>query len=210
MKRFILYLLSAVTAASAASLSGNAQSIRPASGRPVLYASVGEQLTRYEINVADATLTRQETVTLPDPVQYVWPHPSKKYLYVAWSKDMSGAHAGVSAFTIDPSSGRLSPHGDPIALAHRPVHLTVDPSATHVLVAYNNPSGVSVHLLKPDGTLGSEVRQAASPDGGIYAHQIRVDPSGQMAILVTRGNGPTSTKADGRMPMLLRPALVGN
>ena len=57
------------------------------------------------------------------------------------------------------------------------MHLTVDANATHVLVAYNNPSGLSVHNLNADGTLGGEVTQPASIDGGIYAHQIRVHPS---------------------------------
>ena len=43
-----------------------------------------------------------------------------------------------------------------------------------MLVAYNNPSGLSVHTLNADGTLGAEVKQPAPLDGGIYAHQIRV------------------------------------
>ena len=67
-----------------------------------------------------------------------------------------------------------------------------------MLVAYNDPSNVTVHHLNTDGTIAAqEVKQpAAGLDFGIYAHQIRVDPSGEMAILVTRGNGPTSTKAE--------------
>jgi 6-phosphogluconolactonase (cycloisomerase 2 family) len=76
------------------------------------------------------------------------------------------------------------------------VHLTVDANATHVLVAYNNPSGLSVHALKEDGTLGAEVKQQGPLDAGIYAHQIRVDPANKMAILVTRGNGPSAGRAE--------------
>jgi 6-phosphogluconolactonase len=63
-------------------------------------------------------------------------------------------------------------------------------------VAYNNPSGVTVHRVLPDGTVGSEVTQPASLDGGVYAHQVRVDPSNKSVILVTRGNGPASGKAE--------------
>ena len=76
------------------------------------------------------------------------------------------------------------------------MHLTVDTDATHVLVAYNNPSGLSVHHLNADGTLGSEVRQAGPIDGGIYAHQIRVHPSNKMVVMVTRGNGPVPKRPE--------------
>jgi 6-phosphogluconolactonase (cycloisomerase 2 family) len=40
------------------------------------------------------------------------------------------------------------------------------------------------------------VRQPASLDAGIYAHQVRVDPAGKMAILVTRGNGAGARPED--------------
>ncbi len=99
-----------------------------------------------------------------------------------------------SASTRQPE--RLVPHGQAIEIRHRPVHLTVDASATHMLVAYNNPSGLSVHTLKTDGTLGSEVKQPAPLDGGIYAHQIRVHPSNTMVIMVTRGNGPAPNRPE--------------
>ncbi len=70
------------------------------------------------------------------------------------------------------------------------------PNATHVLVAYNNPSSLSVHDLNADGTLGAEVKQPAPLDGGIYAHQIRVHPSNKMVVMVTRGNGPAPNRAE--------------
>ena len=199
MNRPLFLMLCFVTAALGAS-AGHAQAPAPA-GKPVLYASVGEQLTRYEVNVADATLSAKDAIALPEAVQYVWAAPSKKFLYVAWSNGMAGTHAGVSAYRVDQTTGALTTHGQPMKLAHRPVHLTVDPSATHVLVAYNNPSGVTVHTLKPDGTLGEEVKQPAPLDNGVYAHQVRVDPAGKMAILVTRGNaaGATTPEDPGAM-----------
>ena len=187
VKSRVLFLGLCSIAAVLGASTGHAQAPVTA-GKPVLYASVGEQLTRYEVNVADATLAAKESIALPEAVQYVWTAPSKKFLYVAWSNGMAGTHAGVSAYRVDPVTGALATHGQAIKLAHRPVHLTVDPSATHVLVAYNNPSGVTVHTLKPDGTLGDVVKQPAPLDSGVYAHQVRADPAAKMAILVTRGN----------------------
>ena len=52
--------------------------------KAVFYASVGPALTRYQIGVEEAALTRQDTVMLPANVQYAWPHPSAApFLYVA-------------------------------------------------------------------------------------------------------------------------------
>jgi 6-phosphogluconolactonase (cycloisomerase 2 family) len=102
-------------------------------------------------------------VTLPGNVQYAWPHPSRHYFYVAWSTggpptagvSSSGGRHGVSAFTIDPVSGALHSHGPPGELLSRPIHVSTDIPGTHLLVAYNDPSGVTVHRINPDGTIGS-------------------------------------------------------
>jgi 6-phosphogluconolactonase (cycloisomerase 2 family) len=104
----------------------------------------------------------------------------------------------VSAFRIDPGTGALQPLGKPISIAARPIHLTVDINGTHVLVAYNIPSSITVHQLNADGTIGALVKQPSMLDTGIYAHQVRVNPSNKSVFLVTRGNGPTKTKPEDR------------
>ena len=98
----------------------------------------------------------------------------------------------MSAFRIDPVSGALSPHGEAAALPSRPIHVSTDIPGKFLFVAYNDPSGVTVHRINPDGTIGSQIQQRAQLDVGIYAHQVRVDPSNRMVVLVTRGNGPPS------------------
>src|SRR6202011_3552960 len=84
------------------SVSASRTQAAKSAGKPVLYAAVGDELTRYEVNVADAALAAKEAITLPEAVQYVWTAPSKKFLYVAWSNGMQGTHAGISAYRIDP------------------------------------------------------------------------------------------------------------
>ena len=173
----------------AAVLVGAAQSSLP--NPPLfLYAAVGPELSTYAVSASQGSLTKTSSVALPFAVQYVWPHPSTRFVYVAWSNGMQGDRHGVTAYRVDKATGALSPHGQPIEIRHRPVHLTLDANATHVLVAYNSPSGLSVHDLHADGTLGGEVTQPATLDSGIYAHQIRVHPSNRMVVLVTRGNAP--------------------
>jgi 6-phosphogluconolactonase (cycloisomerase 2 family) len=170
---------------------------RPSPNPPVfLYAALGPELATYDVGASYGTLTKRSSVALPFAVQYVWHHPSTRFLYAAWSNGMQGDRHGVTAYRIDPATGALMPHGQPIEIRHRPVHLTVDANGTHVLVAYNNPSSLSVHSLDADGTLGAEVKQPAPIDGGIYAHQIRVHPSNRMVVMVTRGNGPAPDRAE--------------
>jgi 6-phosphogluconolactonase (cycloisomerase 2 family) len=164
-------------------------------GRVVLYASVGSELTQYDVDVENAGLTKRGIATLPGDVQYAWPHPSSQYFYVAWSTGGS-ASAGVSAFLVDPVSGGLHPHGQPELLPSRPIHVTTDISGTHLLIAYNYPSGVTVHRIEPDGTIGLQMQEPGRLDVGIYAHQVRVDPSNKMVILVARGNGPSGSKPE--------------
>jgi 6-phosphogluconolactonase (cycloisomerase 2 family) len=195
MRAFMLVSGLLLAAAGLAQTSAPAaDSSKPA--RAVVYAAVGAELTQYDVDVESATLTKRGSVTLPENVQYAWPHPSRKYFYVAWSNGAGANHHGVSAFRIDPLSGSLAPLGSPVSLTARPIHLSTDISGTHVLIAYNDPSGVTVHRITPEGSIGSLVGQPARLDTGIYAHQVRVDPSNKTVILVTRGNGPAGGKPE--------------
>jgi 6-phosphogluconolactonase len=168
----------------------------------VFYASVGPNLTLYRIDVEACALTRQSTATAPANIQYAWRHPRLPVLYIASSNGGAGSTgiAGdkhhATAWRIDPATGALSPHGAAVALRSRPIHLSVDRAGGFVLVAYNNPSSVSVHRIASDGTFGEEVVQKTPPDTGIYAHQIRTTPDNAAAILVTRGNDATADRKE--------------
>jgi 6-phosphogluconolactonase len=168
---------------------------KSAGGQTVFYSAVGGDLSLFAMDVDNATLTKRSTVSVPANVQYAWPHPSKKYLYVVSSTRGSGGVAGspddkhlAHAFRIDPATGALTPHGEPKTLPTRPIHTSVDMAGEYLLIAYNTPSSHTVHRINPDGTLGGEVAQPNKLDTGKYAHQIRVTPDNQQVILVTRGN----------------------
>ena len=127
-----------------------------------LYSGVGGQLTHYEVDFGAATLAKRDAVTLPGGIQYAWPHPSRRYLYVATSSGGVGIQPipgyppdqhYLAAFHVTPL-GELAPHGEMIRLRQRPVHASVDHAGAHVLVAYNFPSNVSVHKIKGDGSIG--------------------------------------------------------
>jgi len=172
-----------------------------ASQKVALYANVGADLTHYDVDVAGAELIKRATVTLPAAVQYAWPHASRRYLYVASSSSApgygtAGTEHHVTAFAIDPASGALTRHGEPIRLPTRPIHMSTDIPSENILVAFNNPSAVRIYRINKDFTPGEEVKQPGTIDAGVFAHQVRVTPDNRLAILVTRGNEGTPTKAE--------------
>jgi 6-phosphogluconolactonase (cycloisomerase 2 family) len=192
---------------SSAVLSGCGIAIQhesPPATRVALYAATGGELTHWTVDLDKAELAGMAAVSCPANIQYAWPHPSKRYLYVAWSDGgpsgaagapSGGARHGVTAFRVG-ASGELTPHGDPVPLISRPVHITVDGAGANLLVAHTIPSALTVYRIRPDGTLGEQVRQQAPPNAGIYAHQVRVDPSNREAIVVARGNAPAKNKPE--------------
>ena len=166
-----------------------------------LYASVGDQLIHYDIDVAAAALTRRGSLGLPANVQYAWPHAAKPLLYVATSDSASGmgpagANHHLSALRIDRDSGSLSRHGQPIPLPTRPIHMATDIPGEHVLVAFNNPSAIRIYQINSDGAPGAEVPQPGPIDPGIFAHQVRATPDNRQVILVTRGHDPAGGKPE--------------
>jgi 6-phosphogluconolactonase len=172
---------------------------RVAAMKTVFYASAGAQLSLYQVDDRNLSLARDSTVTLPAAMQYGWSHPSGQFLYAAYSNRAGsniGDTNGVSAFRIDSKTGRLRPAGRGLELSSRPINITVDAKGAYLLVAYNDPSGVTVHPIDLDGSPGAAIRQGASIDAGVYAHQVRVAPSNRSVILVTRGNDATSAKPE--------------
>jgi 6-phosphogluconolactonase len=161
------------------------------------YASAGPNLTLYRLDVAAGSLAQAGSVTLPANVQYAWPHPSRKILYVAASNGQPGSGpmgtAGADknhyalAFAVG-ADGALTPHGERRLLPSRPLHLTTDQTGAFLFIAYNVPSQVTVHRLNADGSIGEQVAQTGNPGFGIYAHQVRITPGNRSLTLCSRGN----------------------
>ena len=139
------------------------------------------------------------SVRVPADIQYAWPHPSKKYLYVASSNRGPGIKDEINhmtAFRVNTATGALQPHGEPQALPSRPIHMSLDATGNFALTAYNLPSSITVHRINHDGTIGAQVKQPAPLDTGVYAHQIRATPNNRAVILAARGNNPAGSKPE--------------
>lgn len=200
-RRTFTGMLAGTTAMTMLGCAGTTKGSAPGGGRLALYRSVGDELAQFDVDVAGATLVQRGAVLLPANIQYVWQHPSRRYLYVTSSDSgpgasgVIGANHHISAFRIE-ASGSLQPHGKPQPLSSRPIHNSVDATGAYSLTAHNNPSGVTVHRINRDGTLGEPVEQPASLDAGIFGHQVLTTPSNRMAIFVARGNDAARGKPE--------------
>jgi 6-phosphogluconolactonase (cycloisomerase 2 family) len=167
-------------------------------GEAVAYAGIGRELTQYAIDRASGALEPTHVVHLPQGVQYAWPHRSRRYLYVACSDGgpgVEGTRHFLCAFRVRPD-GALQPHGDPVRLERRPVHLTLDAESRYALATCANPSGIAVHRIRDDGMIGAAVPQSARIELEKTAHQLRFTPSGRTALVPCRGNPPHDGKPE--------------
>lgn len=58
------------------------------------YSGVDTKFTHYEVSVSNLELTKKRTIDLPSGVQYAWPHPTHKFLYVSSSNGGPGQSSG--------------------------------------------------------------------------------------------------------------------
>ncbi len=166
--------------------------------RIALYSAVDDTLTHYDVDVDAATLTKRASVKLPAKVQYAWPHPSRKYLYMSTSSGgprVKSDYNDVAAYAIE-GNGALVPLGEPRPMTRRAVHVCLDPAGHYIFSAHNYPAaGITVHAIASDGSVAAEIDQPPL-DYGLYPHQVRMFPSGRTALLVDRGNNAQDGKPE--------------
>jgi 6-phosphogluconolactonase (cycloisomerase 2 family) len=167
----------------------------------VIYAGLGEELTCYSVDAASGDLKKFGSVRLPAEVQYAVPDAAGEHLFVASSNrnnedSLDGAVHHLTSFRIARDSGLLTMVGQPVPLPDRPIHLTADADARHLLVAFSAPASLRVYKVNADRTPGEMVPQAETIEPGIYPHQVRVTPDGKQVILVARGHNARNGKAE--------------
>jgi 6-phosphogluconolactonase len=91
---------------------------------------------------------------------------SKRFLYA-----VHGDLTDISAFQIDPGTGKLTRLNSVSTFGKNPVHLTVDPTNRWVIVANHLSSTLAVLARNPDGSLGP-LADEAKLTGRIGPHRI--------------------------------------
>jgi 6-phosphogluconolactonase len=164
----------------------------------LLHLAIGPDLICQRIDRDDLTLHEVSRLTLPAPVQYVWPHPGRNLLYVACSnRPISRAddlHVLATVEVDERDGGMRLLSGVP--LPTRPIHLTLDSQAHHALVVYNAPSRITVHAIDAAGRAGDVLPQSPELHVGVFPHQVMMLPSGEAAVVVARGNHAAATRVE--------------
>ncbi|CAN5491528.1 hypothetical protein BH09PSE5_BH09PSE5_34040 [soil metagenome] len=165
-----------------------------------IIAGIGARLVRWRLDPKTRGLHELGSLDLPAAIQYAWPHPSGRWLYVA-SSDGGGRsgptgkrhHITTCAMRRDGSVVQVGPA---LAVPSRPIHLTVDPDGAHVLAAFNQPAALRSYRIGKDASVTAEVRQPAAIDAGNYPHQVRVTPDGQHVLSTALGQNPAAGRVE--------------
>jgi len=163
------------------------------SAATVLYVSVGKDLHWFRVEVETGALQQLGVLRLPSHVQYAAFDLRRGRAYVASSDGVSSSLHFISVLNVA-ADGALSCLGEPVPLPRRPIFVTLNDAAGHLLVAYNNPSGLQAFPVLQNGGLAAPVQQSQPPYAGRYAHCVRFD--GRHAILCARGDPPIDGRPD--------------
>jgi 6-phosphogluconolactonase len=123
--------------------------------------------------------------------------PSQKFLYAANEVDKADGHPGgaVTAFAVDPKTGKLTLLNRVSTGGSGPCHVSVDATGKCVMAANYGSGSVAAFQVQPDGSLsqssafakhsGSSVDKERQ--GGPHAHFIAPSPDNRYALVADLG-----------------------
>jgi 6-phosphogluconolactonase len=171
-------------------------------GSPFYFAYVGSRTTRernargdginvYRVDAISGDWTHVQLVeSLLNP-SFLALDRSGRFLYC-----VHGDASEISAFSIDPETGRLAFINQETTDGKNPVHLSVDPGNRFLIVANHVTSSLAVLPRHEDGSLGKLVDLVVL-EGQIgphrveqpfaKPHQVEFDPSGRFIVIPDKG-----------------------
>lgn len=122
-------------------------------------------------------------------------HPSRKYLYAVGEMSGGKTKGGLSAFSIDSTSGKLTLLNQVSVIGDGPCHVNVDPSGKVVGVANYGSGSCASYQVKADGSLSeaASFHQHEGPvadakrQGHAHAHSVNFSPDGRFAFVCDLG-----------------------
>ena len=159
----------------------------------------GEGVYVLELDRDHGTLTEARLAAKQSSASFLNIHPNRQYLYAVSEVETTDGKkgGGVSAYKIDPASGKLERINGEITRGGGPCHLVVDPTGTESADCELQrrqcrlPANQCRWLAQADQLFREAPRARASiPDrqkASPYAHSINVDPTGDYAIVADLG-----------------------
>ena len=151
----------------------------------------------YHFDPAAVALIHEQTVPdVPSP-SFLALAPDRRHLYsVNAVPEIDGyPGGGVSAFAVDPATGRLAFLNRQSSHGAGPCHVSVDRTGRWALAANFAGGSVAVLPIQSDGSLGpatdvhQHVGSSAHPQrqAGPHAHSLNLDPSNRFALVCDLG-----------------------
>lgn len=151
----------------------------------------------YELDQSSGDLKEMGLVAEVKSPSFLAIHPNRKFLYAISEIDSFNGRktGGVSAYSIDPASGKLTLLNQQTSGGPGPCHVSVDKSGKVVLVANYGGGSVESIPIGSDGKLGEPgtfiQHQGKSVDASRqeapHAHSINVDPGNRFAVAADLG-----------------------
>jgi len=147
----------------------------------------------YEFNADTGKLTPRGVAAETRDPSWVAVHPTGKFLYAA---NEAGKASMVSAFAIEPKTGKLTLLNQLPALGEDPCYLSFDKTGKYVFVANYTSGNVVVFPIGGDGKLGAataNVRDEGKPgpnkerQDGPHAHWIETSLDNRFALVADLG-----------------------
>lgn len=148
-------------------------------------------------NTATGELTQPQLAVEAGAPGFLAIHPSKKYLYASSDVTLPDGKkgGGLSAFSIDQSSGKLTLINQSATAGAGPCHVSVDKTGKMATISNYGSGSIGSFAIKEDGALSPEVsffqHEGSSVDpkrqAGPHAHSVNFSPDNRFAFACDLG-----------------------
>ncbi len=160
----------------------------------VLNGFTDNTVSMFTVNSCTGALSSSSPATVPTGFnsEKMALDPLGRFIYVANLVSNASDVATISMYTIDPSSGVLTPTNPPtVHTGYFPQGITTDPSGKFVYTANSDDNSVSMFTINQTTgvltpTVPPSVPSGSSPDA------VAVDPSGRFAYAANQDDGSIS------------------
>jgi 6-phosphogluconolactonase len=148
-------------------------------------------------NTATGELTEPQLAAEAGSPGFLAIHPSKKFLYASTEITLPDGKkgGGISSFSIDKSTGKLTLINQASAIGNGPCHVNVDKTGKLATLANYGSGSVASYAIKDDGSVSEAAsffqHEGSSVDpkrqAGPHAHSVNFSPDNRFAFACDLG-----------------------